>query len=350
MPHEIVGVRSCPDQAELLQVVRRLTEDTGFKVPKGSRIVVKPNLNDLKGPNSGLTTDVRVVDALVQYLNAEWSPQKILIVESDSWNRRAEEAFEQLGYREIESAHQNVKLVNLTKASSIAVELPIPSYHRRMRIPRLFMENDYFISVAKLRTHYTIISGILKNQFGCVPRRYKGPYHPYLPNILSNLNLLLRPDWSMVDALVGADNVGPREVGLLLASCDPVALDSVSALMGFDPKKIPIIREASKNSVGEMDDVTVLFDGKPITDLGSLIPSKFIGPSRLGIAISSLAAELLRAADRTRVFSAKLQQFSAFSMAVNVYSKTELLKRMFRLGTLRIVYSSVRAGRPQEEL
>lgn len=343
-----VSVRHCPNGEQLLHVMSQLAEDTELRVPDGARIVVKPNLNDLKGPESGLTTDLRVVDALVRYLISHTNPDKIMIVESDSWCRLADEAFDMLGYRELESISPKVKVVNLTKMPTLDVQLPFPSYIRSIRLPRLFMETDFFISVAKLRTHHTVISCTLKNQFGCIPRRFKGRYHPYLNNILTNLNLLLRPDWCVVDGIVGAD-VRPRVVGLMLASSDPVAIDSVCArIMGLNPERIPHIRAAAKQSIGSMQDIRVLFDGDTRADVGSVITPPFIGPNRVSLAFGGLYAGTVRTADRLRSAASRLQTIAALSAGLTAHPKTEVLRKLLRWRTILHAYQELQTAGPQE--
>jgi uncharacterized protein (DUF362 family) len=326
----------------------QLAEDTDLRLPDGAKVVVKPNLNDLKGPESGLTTDTRVVDALVRYLISHANPHKILIVESDSWCRLADEAFDMLGYRELESISPKVKLVNLTKMSTLDVQLPFPSDIKSIRLPRLFMETDFFISVAKLRTHHTVISCILKNQFGCVPRRFKGRYHPYLNNILTNLNLLLRPDWCVVDGIVGAD-VRPRKVGLMLASSDPVAIDSVCArIMGFNPEKIPHIKAAAKQSVGLMQDIRVLFDGDARADIRSVITPPFIGPNRVSLAFGGLYSGTVRATNRLRSAASGLQTIAALSAGLTAHPKAEVLRKLLNWRTILHAYQELKTATPQE--
>jgi len=339
-----VALRRCSDDESIARAVTLLAEDTAFLLRDNLRIVIKPNLNDLSGPYSGFTTDVRVVDALVKYINAHSHPDQIYIVESDSWNRLAGEAFEQLGYTEIASAQKNVKLVNLTKTSGINVELPIPSFYDVIRIPRLFLDANLFISVAKLRTHHTVISGILKNQFGCIPRRFKGRYHAYLNDILPSLNLLMRPDWSLVDGIIGRD-VRPRELDLLLASHDPVAADSVSArIMGFDPRRIPHISRAAAKSVGTMDPESVLLDGKPVTNLDSIISPKFIGPSPLGLRLTNLGLALTRTTNRSKGIGDFFVKIGALWTGASQYSKKEILEKLRAYGMVKAVYDSLQVG------
>jgi hypothetical protein len=61
-----------------------------------------------------------------------------------------------------------------------------------------------------------------------------------------------RRTFHVMDAIVAGEGDGPmapdrRDVGLVICSADPVAADAVAAaMMGFDPTKIPVIREACR--------------------------------------------------------------------------------------------------------
>ncbi len=69
---------------------------------------------------------------------------------------------------------------------------------------------------------------------------------------------------AVVDGIVGGDGDGPlspepRPAGILAVSADAVALDRVLAhVMGFDPEKIPMLREAVR---GELPRITALTPG-----------------------------------------------------------------------------------------
>lgn len=212
------------------------------------------------------------------------------------------------------------------------------------------MENDFFISVAKLRTHHTMISCILKNQFGCIPGRFKGKYHAYLDEILANLNILLRPDWSLIDGLIALDHNRPRDVGLLLASSDPVALDSVSAkLLGLDPRKISHIKAAAKSKVGRIDAPRILYQGNLVTDLSPIIGKKFVAPTRFTRTVRNLEYGLVRTADKARSFASSLERLAALSTGAAAYSKTEVLRRIIDWRRLSSTYRALVVRRPQDD-
>jgi Pyruvate/2-oxoacid:ferredoxin oxidoreductase delta subunit len=75
--------------------------------------------------------------------------------------------------------------------------------------------------------------------------------------MLVDLNLLMRPRLFIMDAVVAMEGNGPargtpRQVGLILASDDPVALDAtVCYLIGLNPELVPTIRWGEKLGLGD---------------------------------------------------------------------------------------------------
>jgi uncharacterized protein (DUF362 family) len=84
----------------------------GVELPPSCNIVIKPNLCTFMGPETGATTDVRVVDALIEILNDQ-NAENIFVVESRSYSGSAPAKFRRLGYTWLEEKFDNVKLVNL---------------------------------------------------------------------------------------------------------------------------------------------------------------------------------------------------------------------------------------------
>ncbi len=273
-----------------LEVQRAIDLLGGYHVEDGSHILIKPNLCDLVSCRMGATTDPAVVAGLIDYLRRDARP-RISIVESDHWAADAETEFSFLGYSEL-AEKKDVETVNLSKLPRRRVKMPFSSFYDEISIPEIFFEADDFISVAKLKTHYFEgISGVLKNQFGCLPRRNKAIYHPFLSDILAALNLIIRPDLSLIDGIVTMEGLGPtggdaKELGILIAGLDPVAVDSVVAeIAGFSPVKVPHLSRSRDRGVGEFStDSTIL--GDDWSDLRGAL--KFIGQfpfqlTRLGL-------------------------------------------------------------------
>lgn len=137
---------------------------------------------------------------------------------------------------------------------------------------KIFMESDVFINVPVAKHHNgTLFSGVLKNMMG-VSSSYTNRYMhspdgeytyskvTYLSNCIADLNLIRKPDLSVIDAQVCGLNNGPRGPGetispkSILAGTDPVAIDVyASKLIGMEPKRIETFTAANKLGLGNAD-------------------------------------------------------------------------------------------------
>jgi ferredoxin len=110
------------------------------------------------------------------------------------------------------------------------------------------------------------MTGAIKNLFGLIPGTNKVELHKqYLRSydfsqILVDIYKEAKPAISIVDAVVAMEGEGPgslgklRNLGLILASSDAVALDSILAtIMGLAPERIWTTKKASEQKLGVMD-------------------------------------------------------------------------------------------------
>jgi ferredoxin len=82
------------------------------------------------------------------------------------------------------------------------------------------------------------------------------------------------PDMFLVDAVVGMEGNGPacpdvRDIGLILASDNAVALDSVMArMMGLDPALLRFLQKAKEEGLGDYDlnSIEIIGELKQIPD------------------------------------------------------------------------------------
>lgn len=235
----------------------------GFRPTDGSRIAIKPNLcSARKPPESGATTRVSVVEAIINYINEHVENCDILVVESDS-DRTADTAFNLLGYRELEDSYSNVKLVNLSKDRFMKI-LPYKAKKlMTIEISETLLSIDYLISVANLKRHVSErMTGVWKNQWGCVSSKpVRMRLHPFLSEGLFDVNSVLWPDLCVIDAYIGLEGPGPiegspRHVGKMLFSKDPLAIDVVATkMMGDSPKQVPHLNYAIKKLRRRQEDI-----------------------------------------------------------------------------------------------
>ncbi|TRO52637.1 DUF362 domain-containing protein [Candidatus Bathyarchaeota archaeon] len=236
----------------------------GLNLQRDSAVVIKPNLCCIKPPETGATTDVKVIEGIVNYLRNEFGIYDISIVESDGTQVLADIAFKLLGYEKL-SKKLNLNLVNLSKAPFFVKKFPQNALLKEVKFPEVFEKADFFISVPKIKTHIDcMFTCALKNQFGCNPDPRKVKYHKRLNDAIVDLNIAFKPNLVVVDGIVAMEGYrGPTDglpvkMNKLIFGTDPVAVDHlVARMMGLDPNDVSHIVEAERRSLGKTDYITI---------------------------------------------------------------------------------------------
>lgn len=118
-----------------------------------------------------------------------------------------------------------------------------------------------FIHLSTMKTDArTMIDGAVRSVFnglfGREGRRAEGNIHGAMVDALAVQREIAGGTFSVMDAVFSGEgpdsrDLEPHETNLILASADPVALDSVALrLMGFDPLETPFIRMAQEAGLG----------------------------------------------------------------------------------------------------
>jgi uncharacterized protein (DUF362 family) len=227
-----------------------------IQIPADARVLIKVNLCLLLGCETGATVDPRLVRFLAEWLLERRSVKEIVIAESDATALDADRAYYGLGWDCILAEVPNTRYLNLTCDEVIKVKLD-GLFLTELEMSKTFMEADYLISFAKLKTHsMQVISGIMKNQFGAMPEKLKVVYHPHLAEVICDLVRVRPPDLCLVDGLIAHEGPGPvsgipRIMQLIVAGTDAVATDHVCArLMGKDPRHVPHLKLAAMHNLG----------------------------------------------------------------------------------------------------
>lgn len=244
----------------------------------GKTILLKPNiLSDAKEDRS-ITTNSQVVRSMVRLLK-EQGAKRILIGDSPGLQKPSFLP-KACGIYQV-CTQEGAEWVDFTKQPRLTT---IP-YTRNKQLPlaSILDEVDMVFSLPKFKTHQLMYTtGAVKNLFGLVPNLYKSPCHVQFPTreqfaaLMVGIAAVVKPSFSLMDGIIGMEGPGPangrpRHVGLLLASCDALALDYAQAtIMGYDPKSIPIIAEGLRRSLGSAPTVY------PGLDARQLILSDFL--------------------------------------------------------------------------
>ena len=241
-----------------------------------ARVLIKPNLCDIVAWENGVTTDPAWLRALVPHLRALRPDVRISVIESDAIGayktyRSCDETFERLGYAACAN-DLGIELINLSKSETFEIALPGIPYP--VRIPQLFLEESYFISIANLKVHpYEHMTGILKNSLGLLPQADIGHYHPYLPTVISALHRLCPPDLCIIDGRIGLEGKGPIAgdpvaMQTLIFSNDALAADLMACrLMTIAPETVPHLRATARDLGRSLDGYTTV---------GEIHPRKFL--------------------------------------------------------------------------
>jgi ferredoxin len=118
--------------------------------------------------------------------------------------------------------------------------------------------------------------------FGSIPANGKKNVHLMAPKArlmaqaLVDVFEMVQPHITIMDAIIGMEGNGPnagdpRKVGLIIASYDGVALDTVaSTIIGYDPMAVPIIKYAYERELGTADIRNINIVGEEINKVSVL--------------------------------------------------------------------------------
>ncbi|MCX7973222.1 MAG: DUF362 domain-containing protein [Candidatus Aminicenantes bacterium] len=221
-------------------------------------VVIKINLCDARTPETGAITHPLVLEALLRLLRERYENLKISVVESDATVVLANDFIKWFGFEGVLKKWE-AKFINLSEIESEKIKLDGKRI-KELAIPKLLIDNIFFISLAKLKTNIlTKISCSLKNQFGCLPDVEKSIYHPFLDEVIAEINYLIKPNFSLVDGIIamgGAQGPAygiPIRANLIIGGKDPVAVDAYCArLIGFSPYLVGHIRKSFEKGIGSM--------------------------------------------------------------------------------------------------
>ncbi|MBU6998475.1 MAG: DUF362 domain-containing protein [Theionarchaea archaeon] len=216
-------------------------------IEKGSTVAIKPNLGIQK---EEACTDFQFMTWLVDYI-AEFSPGKIMIVESDTDMRRIWDTYDAFGYHSLD-----VELINTSETHCTTIYPENTTFFKSFAYPDILKES-VLISFAKLKTHVlTVYTGAVKNQYGLIPFPDKRIFHKFLDRIIVDANSIFPCHYYLLDGFYAMEGQGPLEgnmveLDLVLAGKDPVAVDSCACrAVGIDPETISHLVLAEKKGIG----------------------------------------------------------------------------------------------------
>ncbi len=238
-------------------------------------VVLKPNLIQRSKPEAAICTHPLFTAAVGKCVKRAGA--KVLIAESPGgpYSPAVMKAvYKGCGYTDMAEAN-GFQLY--TDCKSREVPLPHAQRCRQVAIVEPFLERDYLIDLAKLKTHGMVgYSGAVKNMFGAVPGLLKPEVHCRFPDRLDfskalvDICAFLKPDLSFIDGIWAMEGDGPtggvrKMAGLLGASKSPYALDVVmSELIGFPAGSVAMLQDSAERGLGpKTSNETDVLGGRP---------------------------------------------------------------------------------------
>lgn len=256
-------------------------------VEPGDKVLIKPNFTWVGGAkkhrggrwpsqtdieDAANTTDPAVIDALINVVKKAGGE---VVIGEGSGGCETLDALAIKGVDKIAEKYQ-VEIVDLNYDKCVSVKVPDYLILKEIWVPKTVREADVIISVPALKAWP--LSGItvsLKNMIGTAPGKYYGwakmalPHgelpEPAIDKTIVDLAYTNRINLVVVDGLWGnegtwTEGLKPVKMDLIIAGFDPVAVDSVAAMvMGFDPKKIRHLNLAREKQLGTnlLDEIIV---------------------------------------------------------------------------------------------
>jgi uncharacterized protein (DUF362 family)/Pyruvate/2-oxoacid:ferredoxin oxidoreductase delta subunit len=232
---------------------------------RGKRILIKPNLLRASEAKEGIVTHPAVLRAVVEKVET-MDPASIVVGDNPGLfgYGENEESFKITGLMEAAKGYYQNIGNDSQKVDFNAEFMPTVS------LSKIVLDADIIISLPKFKTHgLTVITGAIKNSYGFLPGAQKAKLHKAAGSperfheVIVNVFRLRVPDLFIVDAVVGMEGNGPaspdlRSIGLILASSNAVAMDSVMAMMmGCDPGRLHFLRKAKEAGLGDYDLSTI---------------------------------------------------------------------------------------------
>lgn len=256
----IVSIVKGKDPLKMVKEAIKLLNGIDAFVKPHDKVLIKPNLCTLKKPETGATTDPRIVRSIIELIQPITSD--ISIIESNVAGVEAEMVWALCGYHDL-AEEMDVNLVNLSKEPTVV--------WGGYRLPKILFDDYILVDVPKIKTNeITLMTCGLKNLFGTCPSRHRAKYHKVIDRVIVDLNKAFRSDLVVVDALIGMEGNGPTagdpvDMGLVIAGDNVVAVDTVvSTVMGLNPNEVLHIMKAAEAGLGTADMSHITLKGEDI--------------------------------------------------------------------------------------
>lgn len=237
---KVILERASYEYGSLRSHIFSMLESCGISVGGGRKVLLKPNLLAPASPEKAMLTHPLVVRAAAEYVLEKGGVVQL----SDS---PAMGGFDKV-LREsgIKDALAGLPVEFKEFRDSVPVEVGPP--FNRLELAADALDADVLINLPKLKTHGQMLLTLgVKNLFGCVVGLRKPQWHlrtgvdrEMFAALLVTIYRKLMPSVTILDGILAMEGNGPgrggkpKELGLLMASTDAIAVDmTVCEMLGL---------------------------------------------------------------------------------------------------------------------
>lgn len=262
--------------SDIKSVIQRGLETLGVTPNKivGKRILLKPNLVETFRESVCINTHPAVVRAAVEIF-LSFGAAHVTIAEGAGHRRDSIALLEESGMGQV-VAECGVRFVDLNYAPATTCKnRGGASKLKHLILPRVVMEADWVVSMAKMKTHHWAgVTLSMKNLFGVMPGLHYGwpknvLHHSGIHECIFDINATVKPHFAIVDGIVGMEGDGPimgtaKSAGVLVMGQNLPAVDATcTRIMGIEPSKIRYLA-ASPLLLGPIHEDKITQRGEPI--------------------------------------------------------------------------------------
>lgn len=266
MDNKVYVIR-CGDYAQAEEKLSELIAKMGGMsrfARSGERLALKVNLLEAAAPERAVTTHPAVTAAVAALTVCAGAKAVILDSPGGGLRQQNESMLKRLYHitgMDEAAAHSGAEL-NFDMSCE---ERPCPEGKlvRNFEVLSAAFRADGVLNLCKMKTHMFMgMTGGVKNNFGVIPGLGKMGCHTrfqdklQFADMLLDLTALVNPRLTVMDAVLAMEGEGPgtsgtpRQVGLLLAAENPLALDVVAGeIMGLSKADNPLLLAAERRGL-----------------------------------------------------------------------------------------------------
>lgn len=275
MKKSVVAIAKDPNVDVMVAQVLKDLGGAENLIEKNSTVIIKPNAGHLGAPGTSINTNAGLLRAVIRAVR-EAGAKRIIVGEAAAIGCDTMACLESAGHAAV-AREEGAELYDI-KADKDLIDVKIRDARsdiKSIKLPRLILEADHIINLPIFKSHASMVfSCALKNIKGVVQDKVHYEMHKTnLAMAMMDVWSVVKADLSIADLIYPAEGFGPHsavplDMGCVVASKDPVALDATACRMvGLDINLVDYFNAAKERGLGVSDEDQIIIKGKTIKEV-----------------------------------------------------------------------------------